>query len=461
MILLITVKSELKAQRNIEVNDFGELQKAVSVARAGDVIILSEGNFNGEPLLISANGSKQKPIVIKAKVQGKTFIKSQLKLFGDYIHLKGLHFIEAGKLDISAIGCKVSRCIWTDVNTGKWIQVWPTSSQIEFDYNTFQNKTSNKNFPRDCQLMQIFVLNKNERHHFHHNLFKDIPQGTTGNGFETIQLITKDNPFDPEPGASNTIIENNLFLRCNGEGEIISIKSNGNLLRRNTFRACKGALVLRHGDNNIVTENYFFGDGESGSGGVRIQGTGQVVVNNYFSNLGSYGLGMMDGTPDNLYIRVENAKILFNTFINCKKTFSIGINHTKHPNGTVPKDCLIAGNIFYTKNIAYGTLIEFIKGDQPENWEWLENIAVGNMAWKVDGIHFKDPFLELQDNELLFPTSKTPKMILPENIDEKIKSDLFGEKWELERTVGAIQYPVNSTNNLPLTEEMVGAGSSL
>ena len=80
---------------------------------------------------------------------------------------------------------------------------------------------------------------------------------------------------------------------------------------------------------------------------IRIQGSGQLISNNYFQNLGSFGLGMMDGTLDNLYVRVSGAEILFNTFANCNNTFEIGINHSKHPNGTPPINCLIEGNVIY------------------------------------------------------------------------------------------------------------------
>ena len=152
--------------------------------------------------------------------------------------------------------------------------------------------------------MQIYVRNQGERHHIHHNHFVDIPEG---NGYETLQLITEGNPWDPEPGHCGTLIEYNLFERCNGEGEIISVKSNGNLLRRNTFRDCRGALVLRHGDDNVVSENFFWGEGEHRAGGVRLQGTDQVVVNNLFHSLNAFGVGMMDGASDDLYVRVERA----------------------------------------------------------------------------------------------------------------------------------------------------------
>ncbi len=305
--------------------------------------------------------------------------------------------------------------------------------------------------------MQIIVLNKNEQHHIHHNLFRDIPPGS-GNGYETLQLITKGNPFDPPPGDCHTVIEHNLFVRCNGEPEVISVKSNGNLVRGNTFRACRGSVVFRHGDNNVATQNCFFGDGESGSGGVRLQGTDQVVANNYFYELGMFGIGMMDGTPDDLYVRVERAQILFNSFLNCGNTMVIGLNHSKHPNGTAPKDCLIAGNILLS--MKQQPLFMLIQDDQPENWTWVDNAAFGETGIMInEGIQVVNPHMDMQDNGLAYPTKDTPSTKGERDYMEYVSTDLLGQKRLDIKTLGAIQYPVENGIVGFLTEEMVGPGA--
>ena len=438
-----------------EVNSLMDLKQAIIKAKPGDKIILSEVTFENKKCDIEANGTSEKPIIIKAKTKGGTFITSSVEIKGDYIHIDGVNFIEKGNLVLSGRGCRVSNCTWDDSKSGKWLRVLPGSSEIEIHNNIFKNKiTSNQNMDRNCQLLQIIVRNRNEKHHIHHNLFKDVAKGKTGNGFETLQLITENNPFDPPPGDCNTVIEDNLFIRCNGEAEIISVKSNGNLIRKNTFRACRGGLVLRHGDNNVVTQNYLFGEGEEGSAGVRLQGTGQMVANNYFQDLGSYGLGMMDGTPDDLYIRVENARIVFNTFINCNNNFTIGINHSKHPNGTVPKNCRIEGNIFYSEDgNTSEEFVVFVQNDQPENWQWKDNIGFGKKSPEMTGFLNEDPKIKKNSNGLRIPTSGTKSSRITNDFNEIVKSDLFGNNWKMNRTVGAIQFPIESNNNKPLTEK--------
>jgi len=452
------VSLKVNAQVTTEVKTTSELLNAISGAKPGDLILLEDGDFKDGAIRISAKGTSEKPIVVKAKNMGKAIFTVPVKIEGEFLSISGISFSEHGSLEISGKNCRISRCTWSDAKSGKWIRVMPGSSQIEIDHNLFENKTNNKELEKSCQLIQITVRNENEHHHVHHNLFLNIPKGKTGNGFETLQLITENNPFDPPGGHSNSIIEDNLFIRCNGESEIISVKSNGNIIRRNTFRACAGSLVLRHGDDNVAIENFFFGDGEKDSGGVRLQGTGQIVANNYFQELGQLSLGMMDGTPDNLYIRVQRAQILFNTFINCKKTFVIGMNHPSHPNGTVPQDCKIAGNLFFYDELSKPeNIIEWVQNDQPENWTWEDNIAFGAEVPKdIVGIQNKNTQLEFHKNGLWLPTSKTPKAEHQISVNDERIVDRLNLKWEKKRSLGAIQYPINLSVGEFLTEDKVG-----
>jgi len=227
------------------------------------------------------------------------------------------------------------------------------------------------------------------------------------------------------------------------------------MVRANTFRACRGSVVFRHGDNNIATQNFFFGDYESGSGGIRLQGTDQVVANNHFHGLGQFGIGMMDGTPDDLYIRVERAQILFNTFVDCNKTLVVGLTHSRHPNGTTPKDCMIAGNIFY--NTKQNPIFEFIQDDQPENWIWADNVAFGETVKNLtDGIQSVNPQLQIQNEQLAHPTKDTPSVNREKYKIGLLASDLLGQKRGDQKTLGAIQYSVKDRNLGYLTLEMVG-----
>ena len=142
--------------------------------------------------------------------------------------------------------------------------------------------------------------------------FDDIVKEWRSNGGETIRIGTSDESLS----ASNTIVERNIFEGCDGEVEIVSVKSGGNIVRGNLFLASQGALVLRHGNGNLVERNVFLGKGKANTGGIRVINRDQIVRGNYIE--GTRGtsflsaIAVMNGVPNskiNLYHQVANAVI--------------------------------------------------------------------------------------------------------------------------------------------------------
>jgi len=349
------------------------LQETVAKAEAGTTILLKNGKYS-ELCELKGKGAKERPIVVRAETIGGVELLNLVTIEGEYLSLIGFRFTDNGGINVkNGIACRISRCHMNNLKGGQWLRVDSKSTNIEIDHCLFERKENNREKDKGCQLMRIEVINNKESHHLHHNHFRDIPKGKNGNGYETIQLITQGNPKDPTDGETGNVVEYNLFERCDGESEIVSVKSSGNLLRGNTFRNCRGELVLRHGHRNMVTGNWFLG----GSGGVRLQGKDQVVVSNSFDRLSGAGLTMMNGTEDGFYVRVERALVAHNTFVNCARTFHIGLNHSKYPDGTVPRACTIANNIFYQEKDAQYGLITFVKDQEPEEWTWQNNIYQG------------------------------------------------------------------------------------
>ena len=118
------------------------------------------------------------------------------------------------------------------------------------------------------------------------------------------------------------MVENNYFERCNGEVEIISNKSGGNVFRGNVFLESRGTLTLRHGNDNLVENNVFLGNGVDHTGGIRVINKRQTIRNNYLQGLAGYRFGsaltIMNGVPDspiNRYHQVEDSVIENNTII--------------------------------------------------------------------------------------------------------------------------------------------------
>ena len=432
-----------------------DLEHRVSDSRPGDTITLDDGVYDGDMCELVAKGTTTHPITIQAKNIGKAVIQGPISIKGDYINLVGLRFEEKGSIKIRGRGCRISRCVMTDVQVGNWIKVTTDSREVEIERCRFENKTNNLVEMSSSQLIHIEVFNQGERHHIHHNHFVDIPKGRGDNGYETIMLITEDAPKDPEPGDCETVIEYNLFERCNGEWEIISVKSNGNLLRRNTFRDCRGALVLRTGDGNVVSENFFLGEGERRAGGVCMQGTDQVVVNNLFHSLNAFGVCMRDGTMDKHYVRVERALIAFNTFVGCSPAMVVGMNHSRYPNGTAPEDCVIANNAFVMERSE--RTVELVQDDEPVNFTWEGNITDGELGMPArDGIKVERIDVDYLPNGVVAPAESSGLIGNAEGHYPDITTDILGNSRGERKTIGCVEFPVQEKGGGPLTVADVG-----
>jgi poly(beta-D-mannuronate) lyase len=456
MMLMSLVLSPLRGAEKPKVTtvtSIKELRETVATAEAGTTIMLKNGKYN-ELCDLKGKGSKAQPIVIRAETLGGVELLNAVTLEGEYLSLIGFLCKDNGSINIkNGLGCRISRCHMNNLKPREWLRVDAKSRKIEIDHCLFEKKENNRKENKGCQVLRVDLTNKKEAHHIHHNHFRDIPKGKASNGYETLQLITQRNPFNPKGGDTGNVIEYNLFERCDGEPEVISVKSNGNLLRGNTFSYCRGELVLRHGHRNVVIGNWFFG----GSGGVRLQGRDQVVVNNYFDRLKGPGLAMMDGTPDDLYVRIERALVAHNTFVNCDRTFTIGLNHSSHPDGTVPRTCTIANNIFYQEKEAKYGLITFVKDQEPEEWTWQNNVYQGVLGISPrEGLQQSSAFLGTGDGKLLLPTAQTPTAGREEMKRDELSVDLSGTARPEKGTVGAFQYSEKQELGRPLEAKDVG-----
>ena len=101
------------------------------------------------------------------------------------------------------------------------------------------------------------------------------------NGGETLRIGTSHHSLT----NSFTMVKNNYFDRCDGELEIISNKSGNNRFIGNVFFQSKGTLTMRHGNDTLVEDNIFLGNGVDHTGGIRVINKRQTVRNNYIENI--------------------------------------------------------------------------------------------------------------------------------------------------------------------------------
>jgi hypothetical protein len=134
-----------------------------------------------------------------------------------------------------------------------------------------------------CNPMQSSCTNNPIGAHIHHNTWKNKSRAGE-NGHEALRLGSG---YEEPPGVKlfssdksnlDAIVENNLFQNWNGEEELISIKSDHNIIRNNCIIGSQYShIVVRHGKNNLITGNWADGVKE----GIRISGRDNFYVFNY------------------------------------------------------------------------------------------------------------------------------------------------------------------------------------
>lgn len=181
---------------------------------------------------------------------------------------------------------------------------------------------------------------------------------------------------------SRTVVESNLFDRCDGEIEVISSKSCENVYRGNTFLDCAGMLTLRHGNRCVVDSNFFLAHHKKGSGGVRIIGEDHVVSNNYVDGVDKGGFWITSGVPDsklNEYYRAKRCVVAFNTVVDSAGPcldLSAGLGTSGRT--LKPEKLTVVNNV-----LSVGDGGQLLKGDAGEGWTWAGNL-VGGGSGKAD-----------------------------------------------------------------------------
>ena len=308
-----------------------EFRQAISTATPGDTIIMADGEWNDFEMLFSGVGSSDEPITLTAQNKGSVIItgQSNLRLVGEYLVVSGLVFKDgysptntvvsfraaSGRL---ASHSRVTELVIDHFNnperfeTDFWVMMYGQHNR--FDHNFLAGKSN------AGVTMAVRLDSENSRENYHqidHNYFGPRPI-LGSNGGETLRIGTSQYSLTD----SFTLIEYNYFDRRDGEVEIISSKSGSNTFRGNVFFESRGTLTLRHGNDNLIEDNVFLGNGVDHTGGIRVINKRQTVRNNYLSNLKGHRFGgalvVMNGVPNspiNRYHQVEDSVIANNTII--------------------------------------------------------------------------------------------------------------------------------------------------
>ncbi len=467
VMLLFTFGSAVA--REIPVSSAAQITQAMATAVPGDTLLMTSGTWVNQQIVFQGNGVAGNPIVLRARTYGSVTLSgtSKLKIAGNYLVAENLIFqngnvapdpvieFRNGSLESNhsrLTNSSISNYSPADINTdNKWVSLYGTHNRV--DRCSMTGKTNSGT------TLVVWLSNRPNYHRIDYNYFG--PRPVLGfNGGETIRVGTSDwSLYD-----SFTIVEHNLFDRCDGEIEIISNKSCGNIYRHNTFLNSQGTLTLRHGNRCLVEGNFFLANGVSNSGGIRIIGEDHVVINNYVANTTgtsfATALTMMNGVPNsplNRYFQVKRAVVAFNTFVDNRVTFHIGAG--KNSELTLPPlDCTIANNVMLGSTFTFFTLT-----DTPINMSYAGNIYFSaNLGVTSSGFTRIDPQLST-----VGPDGLRRLLISSPAINQAVGTypsviiDMDGQSRDSLKDVGADEYATTSIVRRPLTIADVGPGSGV
>ncbi|MFJ9516892.1 chondroitinase-B domain-containing protein [Kitasatospora sp. NPDC101801] len=436
------------------VGSLSALQQAIDRAVPGDRIVLADGTYtvpSGGIRVTGRNGTADAPITILAQSRGGVVLQGERSfVFGDCadITVSGFAFRQRTTLEIPA-DCRRIRLTrndfrLADVRGLDWVIV--RGDDVKIDRNRFHDRSTEGIFlvvdgPGSTAVAQRTQIIRN---HFHDHRYPGA------NGGESIRLGVSNRALS----AADALVEYNLFERCDGDPEAVSVKSSGNTVRYNTVRDSRGGIVLRHGNGTTVEGNHLLG----GVDGLRLYGNDHLVLNNLLAGLSGRALVIGSGTTRDHHDgestaerrghdACDRAVIAYNTLVGNARTLS-GETRSHPPRGVVVADNILSAGT--------GTLVAMA---ETTGFRWQGNILWGAAAdgnAPAGGYRRVDPRLRADPDGVYRLSAGSPAINAATLTTPAVTQDLDGHPRGGSRDVGADEYSTLAPLRRPLTPADVG-----
>lgn len=409
MMLVVLLFSSIANSSNaadIYVSTVAGLTTTASSVIAGDRIILGDGQYKDVQLIVTRSGNSSNLIYIMAQNPGKVSFtgNTKVELRGQYIVLQGIRF-EKGNRNINQWSThgpglvamynsynRITDCLFDGFDDAN--SAWITTSLTSTGFVPKYCRIDHCSFINKITLDQVINLNNMPSavttgpggppmyHRVDHNFFSNFPKNGNAGGGIRVGYYRND--------TGRCLIDSNLFVRQDSEPEIITSKSQENVMYANTFINCQGTMNFRHGDHQIAINNFFLGtDTKFQYGAMFVWGSKHVIACNYFAlnrTINSRGNAALYINPG--AVGTEHA-LAFDLLI--------GNNHVINTNGNAinfnPLDaqrkqqCLDSGWLFQTPhnitlsgNVLYSNITStfpFFRNDYQGDSQivWSNNLA--------------------------------------------------------------------------------------
>ena len=453
------------------VSTAAQITTALQTAQPGDIFTMTDGMWTNQRIEFAALGTAAEPITLRAQTPGQVILNgnSKVKISGAHLVVDGLRFdggaLAAGDHIVefrgsrgAATNSRFTNSAIVNYNPASidtryfWVSLYGQNNRV--DHNRFEGQNHSG-------VTAVVWRDSGPDNHLidgNHFLNRPVPINPDDpNGFETIRI------GDSSESLSNsfTTVQSNLFERVDGEIEIISNKSGGNVYQYNTFRESAGTLTLRHGNDNLVEGNFFLGNNKSQTGGIRVIGERQTIVNNYIAGVDDRAGGAISisaGVPDselNEYYQVKDAVIAHNTLVNVTGnavTFDDGLGSSGRT--------LLAQNVTFANNLFRSSGPAIFEGAQGSGWTWSGNIASGGSLGSVagnPGVIVTNPQLVFGADGLWRPASNSPAIDAAMVTWSSLTGiDMDGQSRDCAVDIGADEFSSLPVIRGPLTAADVG-----
>jgi len=410
------------------------LNDVLAIAVGGDEIIVS-----GVGEISIKNISFDSPVLIRAETIGGQQLENATISNSNNITLQGFLFGPSNDVStlvkiVNSTNIRVSRNYFDHLNVTEGqssLVVTESSQYIEIDYNEFHDKNisvvdGEKNTGSYIKF-QYDDGQMTKDAHIHHNYFNNITpylvDGTPAGDSDREAIVM--GISSSQDIVTNNIVEYNLFENCDGENEIITVKTSNNTFRYNTFKNSMGSLSFRLGHDNEAYGNYFYGTGAGDAvtddnyqtGGIRVYGAGHNVYDNYMEGLSgtSWRLPLLvdngdtsDSSNGDSHQTPTDINITNNTIVDSTGGgIYIGRADSIYKNS--PTNITVTGNTVIGSE---GTLFNNYSDDSSNTWSGNTAYASGAATANGGGVLNSDELAQLSSA----PTISAPTPLIPSDV---------------------------------------------